>query len=262
MDGIDISWWRLCLGYTLLLVPLAVMLCYKVPLLGTTLVAVVRMTVQLLFVGLYIQVIFKLDTAWLTGAWLLIMILVADFSLTRGCRVRLWRFGAPLFAALLVGTLVPLVVFILLIMNRPHFMEARFMIPIAGMILGNCLRADIIGISNFYEGIRDREKAYLHSLAQGARLSEAVLPFLRRAFQAALMPTLATMATIGLVSLPGMMTGILLGGMAPLAAIKYQIAIMMAIFCGTSITVILAIWLTLKGSFTDYGVLDKQIFWS
>jgi putative ABC transport system permease protein len=68
------------------------------------------------------------------------------------------------------------------------------------------------------------------------------------------------MATIGLVSLPGMMTGVILGGADPMTAIKYQIAIMIAIFSGTAITVALAIWLTMKSSFTAYGVLDYQIF--
>lgn len=74
------------------------------------------------------------------------------------------------------------------------------------------------------------------------------------------MPTIASIATIGLVALPGMMTGVILGGADPMLTIKYQIAIMIAIFCGTSITVFLAIWLTAKSSFTAYGVLDRNVF--
>ena len=68
------------------------------------------------------------------------------------------------------------------------------------------------------------------------------------------------MATIGLVSLPGMMTGVILGGANPMTAIKYQIAIMIAIFSGTAITVWLAISLSIKATFTHYGMLDKGIF--
>ncbi len=260
MSIVDISFLSLALGYGLLIFPLSILLWYRIPIVGDTLWAIVRMTVQLLFVGLYLQVVFSLNNFWLNGAWLLIMIGVADTSITRGCGLRLSRFAGPLFLALLLGTAVPLFFFVGPILARPHLLDAQYAIPIGGMILGNCLRADIIGVSNFYRSVRKSEKAFLQALAQGARFSEATRPFLRDAVQAALAPTVATMATIGLVSLPGMMTGVILGGADPMTAIKYQIAIMIAIFSGTAITVALAIWLTMKSSFTAYGVLDYQIF--
>lgn len=260
MNIVDISFLSLAVGYGLLIFPLSILLWYRIPIVGDTLWAIVRMTVQLLFVGLYLQVVFSLNNFWLNGAWLLIMIGVADTSITRGCGLRLGRFAGPLFLALLLGTAVPLFFFVGPILVRPHLLDAQYAIPIGGMILGNCLRADIIGVSNFYRSVRKSEKAFLQVLAQGARFSEATRPFLRDAVQAALAPTVATMATIGLVSLPGMMTGVILGGADPMTAIKYQIAIMIAIFSGTAITVALAIWLTMKSSFTAYGVLDCRIF--
>jgi putative ABC transport system permease protein len=260
MNIVDISFLRLAAGYGLLIFPLSILLWYRIPIVSDTLLAIVRMTVQLLFVGLYLQVVFSLNNFWLNGAWLLIMIGVADTSITRGCGLRLGRFAGPLFLALLLGTAVPLFFFVGPILARPHLLDAQYAIPIGGMILGNCLRADVIGVSNFYRSVRKSEKAFLQVLAQGARISEATQPFLRDAVQAALAPTVATMATIGLVSLPGMMTGVILGGADPMTAIKYQIAIMIAIFSGTAITVALAIWLTMKSSFTAYGVLDYQIF--
>ncbi|MCZ6906756.1 MAG: ABC transporter permease [Deltaproteobacteria bacterium] len=260
MNIVDISFLSLAVGYGLLIFPLSILLWYRIPIVGDTLWAIVRMTVQLLFVGLYLEVVFSLNNFWLNGAWLLIMIGVADTSITRGCGLRLGRFAGPLFLALLLGTAVPLFFFVGPILARPHLLDAQYAIPIGGMILGNCLRADIIGVSNFYRSVRKSEKAFLQVLAQGARFSEATRPFLRDAVQAALAPTVATMATIGLVSLPGMMTGVILGGADPMTAIKYQIAIMIAIFSGTAITVALAIWLTMKSSFTAYGVLDCRIF--
>jgi putative ABC transport system permease protein len=141
----------------------------------------------------------------------------------------------------------------------PNLLDARYFIPMAGMILGNSLRADIVGLSTFFSSLRTEEKSYLLSLSQGATLSEAVRPFLQKAYTASLAPTIATMATIGIVALPGMMTGIILGGTDPFVAIKYQIAIMMAIFSGTALAVILGILLTLKASFDRYGVMDPDI---
>lgn len=256
----DISIWALAGYYALFIIPFGLMLWLRIPIIRKTLLAVIRMTVQLLFVGFYLQIVFKLNNPWINGLWLVVMLLVADLSIIRGCALKLRRFMFPLFIALIGGTAVPLFAFVGPLLSRPGLMDAQYVIPIGGMILGNCLRADIIGIRHFYGAMKNQEKAFLHTLSQGARLGEATRPFLRDACQAALLPTVATMATIGLVALPGMMTGVILGGADPMTAIKYQIAIMIAIFTGTAITVILAIMMSIKGSFSPYGVLDSQAF--
>jgi putative ABC transport system permease protein len=188
------------------------------------------------------------------------MIGVADVSIVRGCNLALRRFLVPLFLALVAGTAIPLAVLVGVTLDRPGLLEAQYAIPVGGMILGNCLRADLIGLRQFYGGIRRREKVYLLALAQGARLGEAVRPFIREALEMALAPTVATMATVGLVALPGMMTGAVLGGVDPLLAIQYQIAIMIAIVSGTAVTLVAAIWLTVRRCFTPLGVLDRTIF--
>jgi putative ABC transport system permease protein len=260
MTIIDISPWHLAAGYLLLVIPLGIIVWLRLPMLGLTLKAVARMTLQLLFVGFYLQFIFNLNNPLLTGAWVLIMIGVADFSIVSGCRLRFNRLGGGLFLALLAGTIVPLLMFVLLVLQGKGAFNAQYIIPIGGMILGNCLQADIIGIRTFYESLQKNEKAFLLSLAQGASLKEALHPFIRDACQAALTPTVASISTIGLVSLPGMMTGVILGGGNPMTAIKYQIAIMIAIFAGTAITVVLAIRLTAFKNFTTWGTLDPGLF--
>jgi putative ABC transport system permease protein len=258
--AIDLSLLSMAAVYALCIVPLAIILWNRAGLFGEALVALVRMTLQLLFVGLYLQFVFKLNSPWLNAAWLVIMILVADVSVARRCGLRLARFALPLFVALLAGLAIPLLYFLGPILGRPQLLDAQYAIPLGGMILGNCLRADIIGLKSYYESIRTREREFLHALAQGATLSEATRPYLREALKAALSPTVATIATIGLVALPGMMTGVILGGTSPMVAIKYQIAIMVAILTGTAITVLAAIWITTRSSFTAYGVLDESIF--
>jgi putative ABC transport system permease protein len=245
MKEIDISIWNLAASYLLV---------------KQILTAVVRMTVQLLFVGLYLQVVFDLNNFWLTAFWVVAMVGVADISVLRSCDLKLKRLILPLFIAIITGTLIPTFFFIGPILNRPQLLDSQYAIPIAGMILGNCLRADIIGIQNYYNRIHSDQKAYQYALAQGATLNEAAAPYFRDAFKAALAPTIATIATIGLVSLPGMMTGVILAGTNPMTAIKYQIAIMLAILSGTAITVWLAIILTVKSTFTAYGNLDLKIF--
>lgn len=260
MDAIDISAWELSFAYLLLIFPAAVILWYGMGLMKPLLIGAVRMTVQLLFVGLYLQVIFKQDNPWLNLLWLFVMLTVADVSIIRRCGFRVRRFMVPVMGALLAGITIPLLVFVGLVLGHEHLLEARFVIPIGGMILGNCLRANIVGIGRFYQDIRKNEKLYLQSLAFGATRAEATRGFLVEAFRAAMAPTIATMSTIGLVSLPGMMTGVILGGTNPDTAIMYQIAIMLSILSGTAITIFLAVRFTAHTSFNAFGVLQKDIF--
>jgi putative ABC transport system permease protein len=257
---IDINIVSLAAGYLLLIIPMAVILLKRVPMFRDAVMAVIRMTVQLVFVGFYLQVVFDLNKPWLNLTWVILMVLVADISIIRGCRLTIRRFALPLFCALTVGTIVPVLVFTIPILRLQNWMDAQYVIPLAGMVLGNCLRADIVGLKDFYESIVKNEKAYFQSLAQGADHQEALAPYFRDAVQAALLPTTASMATIGLVALPGMMTGVILAGASPATAIKYQIAIMIAIFSGTAITVFLAVRLSIYHSFNKYGILDRKVF--
>jgi len=260
MGLLDITNERLVLSLLLAIVPLGVMLWYGVPLIGRTLIALVRMAAQLLFVGLYLTFVFQLDRWWLTLLWLLVMVTVADLSVMRGCGLRMKRMGGVLLFALVLGSLLPMLFCTDVVLGRPNVFEAQYAIPLGGMVLGNCLRADIIGLSRFFDALRKREKPFLHALAQGATLGEALAPYRRDAIQAALAPTIATISTVGLVSLPGMMTGVILAGADPLRAVKYQMVIMLAILAGTALTLGVALALARRTAFTRFGTLDEQVF--
>lgn len=257
---VDINAWSLAATYLLLIFPLAVVLHLRIPILKDIGLSILRMTLQLLFVGFYLQFVFELNHPLLTMGWLLTMITVADASILRGCGLNIRQFAWPLFLALFIGTAIPLFFMVGPLLNCWKCFDARYVIPLSGMIMGNCLRSNIIGMNNFYQAIVKDEKAYHQKLAQGARLHEALRPFFRNAVQASLMPTVANMATIGLVSLPGMMTGVILGGADPSTAIRYQIAIMIAIFSGTAIAIFLSLRLTVGRSFDAYGILDRRVF--
>ncbi len=246
--------------YLLLLLPIAAVLWLKIPLTQKIIVSTARMSVQLLLVGFYLQYVFAWNNPLINLAWLLVMAGVANVSILHACRLCLRCFWKELGLSLLVGTAIPLVVFILSLQQDGALLDARSLIPVGGMILGNCMRANIIGIKSFYHGLRTDQKRFTLELSRGASLWEACRLYLRSSCENALSPTLATMATLGLVSLPGMMTGVLLGGADPLTAIGYQIAIMLSIFSGTTLTVILAILLTIRSSFTPAGTLRADLF--
>lgn len=232
----------------------------KLKISSTVVTSVVRMCLQLGFVGLYLEFLFKFNSSLLNIFYLLIMVSIACHSIIKSSRLRLKVFFIPLFSALVVPFFAVLLFFNLAVAKIEMLFDAKYLIPIGGMLLGNSLRSIIICLNGFYSGIRKDEKVYLYSLSLLNSRMAALKPYFLDSFSAALAPILASMATIGLVSLPGMMTGQILGGSSPAVAIKYQIAIMMCIFYTEYFCTILAIVFSLKAGFNRFDVLNPEIF--
>lgn len=261
MEIIDLSWWQLSIGFLILIIPAYILWKYKTGLNKKLWFATLRMTLQLLFVGYYLEYLFELDNPWVNMGWIMIMVGVADFAtIDRSELKRKKSLVLPIFAATFLGIIVIDFFFLELVIQLPKFLAAQYTIPITGMVLGNCLRSNVIGINAFYYSIDEHKERYRFFLSSGATRSEAVFPFFRDALKKSANPTLASMATIGLVSLPGMMTGQILSGSSPLIAIKYQIMIMLAIFSGTVLSVYLGITFSNRSVFNKCNMLDESIF--
>ena len=260
MDIIALSWIQLAISFIILLLPAYILWKYQTGLNKKLLTASIRMVLQLLFVGYYLEYLFRFDNAWINAAWIMVMVLVADFAtIDRSELKRKRSLLVPMFGATFLGIIVIDLFFLELVIQLPTFMAAQYTIPITGMVLGNCLRSNVIGINAFYYGLSDHKERYQFYLACGASRNEALQPFISDALQKSANPTLASMATIGLVSLPGMMTGQILSGSSPLIAIKYQIMIMVAIFSGTILSVFLGIVFTNRFVFKETDMPDESI---
>ncbi|AMO54820.1 hypothetical protein GZ77_24890 [Endozoicomonas montiporae] len=258
---IDISLSHLLLFSAFLLVPAYLLYRWQlIELSKSTLISVVRMTAQLMLVGLYLKYLFELNHLWLNIAWLLVMITVANISIVKGAGLRLARFFWVTQVSLMTAIITVCLMFLLILVQPEPFLDARYLIPIAGMLLGNCLQGNIRALETFYTDLRREEANYHSDLLLGATVSEAVQPFFRRAVRTSMTPIVGTMATLGIVSLPGMMTGQILGGALPLIAAKYQIAIMVAIYLSMICAISLNLRLSLRSAFTASGLLREDIF--
>lgn len=244
----------------MMLVPIGIFYYFRLGMIRDTLLGMVRMTLQLLLVGLYLKYIFELNNPAVSLLWLLVMILAANWSIVNKAglvrRYIFWRsqVGVALSTLLVSGW------FILVAIRPEPLLDARYLIPISGMILGNCLRSNVLSLERFYSSIRKNEDEFMTYLLLGASLREAIRPYLRAAMRATVQPSIATMANMGIVSLPGMMTGQILGGSVPLIAIKYQIGIMLCIFTAMVIAALINILLTLPAAFDEYQRLRPRIF--
>ncbi len=260
MGNGDISLYQLTLFYLLLLIPLASLWVMKLRgVVRELLVSVGRMTVQLGLIAFYLSFLFKLNNPWINLIWLLLMITVASFHILKQAGLSRKRLFFIPQVSLSLATVFVLVAMLVLIKPDPWY-DARYIIPLAGMLLGNCLTANILTLERFYSMLRSQQEGYMSELLSGATAFEAASPYLQESLKAALSPMIASMATIGVVYLPGMMTGQILGGIDPLTAVAYQIMIMAGIAISTILSAILNILLSLKVCFNSFGLLKRTVF--
>jgi len=256
----DITLVRLLLGFALLLIPLGLSLWLRLKIVSGLFVSVGRMTAQLFLVSILLIYLFEWDNPWINVGWVLLMVVFACGSAIMNSGLKFRHFFLPVFAAYLIGAGGVLIYFTGVIVNPDNLLTAQLLVVVGGMLLGNSLHSVIVGISHFFQALRKEKKRYHYLLALGAGQWEALYPFFRESLLAALRPFLANMATMGVVFLPGMMTGQILGGASPDTAIKYQIAIMLAIFTAVAASVSLSLFFTSRKGFDAYGVLKEELF--
>jgi len=255
----DITWPDLALGFILLIIPFCVLWYYKTGLIKPAVIAVIRMTVQLLLIGLYLEYIFRLNNMWINLAWVTIMVKIATVTTVRNSELYLRHYIIPVFISLAASLIIVDVYFLGLVIKLKNLFDAIYLIPITGMLLGNCIRTNVLGLSSYYKKLQKEQTLYRYALANGATHGEALFPYMKTALKISFSPTVATMAVIGLISLPGMMTGQILGGSSPAVAIKYQIMLMITIFVSSVLTIVLTIFISNKFIFDAFYNLKVKI---
>lgn len=258
MATIDISYFNLFVGFGLLAIPLLILWYYRTGLVRSTLLSALRMTVQLLFIGFYLKYLFAWNNPYINIAWVMGMIVIAgQTSLSRTGLP--WRvLLLPVSVAFLVSVMLVSGYFLGIVVQLNPIFDARYFIPICGSLLGNMLSANVIALNTYYSGLKRERQLYYYLLGNGASCHEAQIPFIKTALTKSFNPTIANMAVMGLVALPGTMIGQILGGSSPDVSIKYQIMIMLINFSASCLSVIISIKLSARKSFDAYGCLKQM----
>ena len=192
------------------------------------LVASVRMTVQLVLIGFVLEYIFSNPTPIITALFLSVMI---AFSIHRVLSTRKdlnKKFKIIVAVSLSISGLAVLMYFVGVVVGKSVF-NPQYTIPLAGMIIGNAMTGLTIGLKTFMENINMQRRKIDTLTNLGVSPKNILKPFVNNALEAALLPTMNTMLGLGIIFLPGMMTGQILAGTLPTTAIMYQIAIYIAI---------------------------------
>jgi putative ABC transport system permease protein len=244
----------LSLAFTLIFVAVAffISLWQRLGLEKDLFVGTVRSAVQLLLVGYVLLYVFKSNHPLIVGLILLVMIVVATWNAGKrgkGIRGIYARIGASIFLTetVTLGLLLGLGVI-------PF--TAQYIIPISGMTIGNAMV-----VSSLYLNQMKRETVSARGevqtlLALGASPRQAVHELLKRSAKASMIPTIDGMKTVGLVQLPGMMTGMIVAGADPLQAVRYQILIMFAFASSAALTSIMLSLLSYRLWFTKDEALQ------
>ncbi len=243
----------------MLLIPISIFKYLRIARVGNLVLAIVRMLVQLFLIGLYLEFIFELDNIFLNLGWIFIMILITNYTVLTQSGLNKRKFILFVMPTYLVSLIV-IFSSLLIVFDASTLFSAKYFIPISGMILGNILRGNVVALERFYSEIRDKYNDYIHLITLGATFYEAIKPFVRKAFTAAVGPQIASIATMGIVALPGMMTGQILGGISPIIAVKYQVILMVSIFVTMSISVFLSVYSSARVSFDEFGRIRDDIF--
>ena len=244
MNFITLSYWDLALASLLLLVSGAMTLYLRLGLGRQLAVAAVRMVVQLTLVGLVLKTLFALVSPLWTALAALVMIGFAGYEVVARQKRKFtgaWTYGLGTISLAAAATLVTALALTTQVRPDPWF-DPRYAVPLLGMILGNTMNGVSIGLDRLLASAVRERAAIEARLALGHDRSRAFRPFVREATRAGLISIINGMSAAGLVSLPGMMTGQILAGIAPVEAVKYQILIMFLIAGSTSIGVLIAVF--------------------
>jgi putative ABC transport system permease protein len=211
-------------------------------------VAAVRMVLQLLLIGYILARVFALAAPPVTLLVVCVMLAIAAREVAVRPRQRLVRLGNFVVGASAVAFATGLTsILALTTALRPEpWYDARYAIPLAGIVLGNVLNAASLGLDAFLGGVVSQKAAIEAQLCLGAPIRQAMGPLLRGAMRRGLMPVINSMSASGVVTLPGIMTGQILAGIDPMEAVKYQILLMFLLSGGAGLSTVAVVFLAAR----------------
>lgn len=257
---IDLSTADLVLTFGFVLVTLALSFQRRLGLEKELGIGAVRTLVQLVLVGYVLRYVFALRL------WLVVVAILAVMGVAAGriaVQRQQHRFPAiyPITTgSIFVVSLLTLGIITWVIINVQPWYEPRYLIPLAGMVIGNAMNGAALAANRLTGEMRNRRGEVEAYLALGGTPKQATQQVVRETMRATMIPTINSLMSVGIVHLPGVMTGQLLSGTSPLTAVKYQILIMYMLVFVVAYTGIAVVTLGYQRYFTRAYQLQEEVF--
>ncbi len=251
---IDIGNLELALAALMILVAAIISLLLSLGLVRSLLIATARTFIQLLALGFILRWLFTMERAYIViGMMIFMCIMAAQTSLAR-VKASPGKLYLNTFVSIMLSGFIFSFFLLAVIINVEPWYKARYLIPLGGMVIGNSMNGLSIGLDRLFSDLRSRRHEVEMILALGGTRWESSLKSIRSAVAAGMIPTINAMSAVGLVHVPGMMTGQVLAGADPIIAAKYQILIMLTLTAATAFSMIMALLLLYRRAFSAEAI--------
>lgn len=240
---IDLAWWQLGIGAVLVLALAVVTYVGRLGLSRDLVVAATRMVVQLALVGLVLEALFSVAAFHWVALMAVVMLLLAGREVMSRQKRRMtggWAFAIGT-VSMFVSSFAVTVFALLAIVGPQPWYAPQYAIPLLGMLLGNTMTGVALGMDRLTDAAWRQRPVIEGRLMLGMSWSDAIADLRRDAMRSGMIPIINGMAAAGVVSLPGMMTGQILGGSPPALAVKYQVLVFFMIAVGTGFGTVAAV---------------------
>ena len=242
-DIVPISLGQLGLGLVFILAAGIASLHYSLGLEKELAVGTVRTFVQLFILGYILRYIFDLDQAWVVLLVFAVMILFAAWTIRGRIKEKRVAFFRPILVSMLISYMLVSYMVTGVVVGVEPWWKPQYFIPLGGMVIGNSMNAIAIAIERLISELKDKHLEVEMRLSLGADYQEASRVAVKNAMWAGMVPSINSMMAVGVVFIPGMMTGQILAGADPLLAIRYQIVVMVMLVGATAVGSLLVVLL-------------------
>lgn len=250
-NGYVIDNWGLLVALLMVAVAALVSELMRISIGKTLMWSAIRALVQLCAMGVIIGYVIRSNNPWLVFGVIAVMLVAAvQITLSRAKSIPKGLAGPVLLSLVITMLLMISLVTELVVCPHPWY-APQLVVPLTGMLLGNTVSALAVGLSRFYESMNERRDEVDTLLALGATPWEAARPSIVSSIRLGLLPTTASLASCGIVTIPGMMAGQVIAGGDPLNAAKYQFVVLAAIAALTLVADALIMTMTYRTCFTD-----------
>ncbi|MGL5694097.1 MAG: ABC transporter permease [Peptostreptococcaceae bacterium] len=241
----------LILASCLMIIPIVISYKEKLGLEKEIIISVLRAIVQLVVVGYILDTIFGMNNPVAVMILVLVMCINASINIIkRGKNIK--NVFIISFISIFTGSVITLLI---LVLSGVISFTPDEIIPISGMIISNAMVAIALSYKSLTTSFEMRRAEVEAKLSLGASIKESSKDILRESIKIAIIPTIDSAKTLGIVSLPGMMTGLILGGASPITAVKFQIMVTFMIISSSSIATLMSVYLAYKSFYNQRGHL-------
>jgi putative ABC transport system permease protein len=255
--SINISYLYLGLGATLLLIPILIMAYLKLNLIKNLIFSILRVVLQLALVGIFLKYIFEWNNLIINILWLLLIILAGSFTISSRSEIPKHILLKPVIIGFTSAFLISTFFISQLFFFEHDYFNAMYLIPISGMLIGNSLSTSIVGIRSLFKDLKVKKDLTEYYLVNGLTIKESTINSIKSALNDSFKPMLGNISTIGLIWLPGTMTGQIIAGSSPIQAVKFQFLIVIGYFSTCFIATVITLYLSRNNAYDDFGRLKN-----